>query len=150
MAQRLLEGEADVMGAGREACSEGMQTVAVDSVEVRRPRSVGVASEDRIQWLREEGYRYLVASRQGPRQFDPALAVETASKATVEIHKEVSEDGKEVRLYCCSQKRAEKEKGIVERFQPAFRAGAHPTLRGVEPAADSQGHREGPGIGSGG
>ena len=41
----------------------------------------GVATEDRIQWLREEGYRYLVASRQGHRQFDPeaALTVETAS-----------------------------------------------------------------------
>ncbi len=85
----------------------------------------GVATEDRIQWLREEGYRYLVASRQGPRKFDPelAVAVETASQATVEIHKEVSEDGEEVRLYCCSQKRAEKEKGILERFSRRFEQG---------------------------
>ena len=35
----------------------------------------GVATEDRIQWLREEGYRYLVASRQGHRQFDPEAAL---------------------------------------------------------------------------
>ena len=55
----------------------------------------GVATEDRIGWLREEGYRYLVASRQGHRQFDPeaALTVETASKATLQLHKEVSDDG---------------------------------------------------------
>jgi hypothetical protein len=55
----------------------------------------GVATEDRIGWLREAGYRYLVASRQGHRQFDPelALTVETASKATVHLHKEVSDDG---------------------------------------------------------
>ena len=56
----------------------------------------GVAT--RIQWLREEGYRYVVASRQGHRQFDPelALTLETASKARLQLHKEVSEDGGEV------------------------------------------------------
>ena len=85
----------------------------------------GVASEDRIQWLRQEGYRYLVASRQRGRQFDAeaALTVETASKATVQLHKEVSDDGEEVRLYCCSPQRAEKEKGILERFSRRFEEG---------------------------
>ena len=85
----------------------------------------GVATEDRIQWLREQGYRYLVASRQGSRQFDPelALTLETASKATLQLHKEVSEDGGEVRLYCCSQQRAQKERGIVERFSRRFEQG---------------------------
>ena len=47
----------------------------------------GVATEDRIQWLREEGYRYVVASRQGHRQFGTSL--ETASKARLQLHKEV-------------------------------------------------------------
>ena len=42
MAARLLEGEADVMGAGGEVSSEEVQTVEVDSVELTRPRSVGV------------------------------------------------------------------------------------------------------------
>ena len=85
----------------------------------------GVATEDRIQWLREEGYRYLVASRQGRRQFnaEAALTVETASKAPLQLHKEVSDDGQEVRLYCRSQQRAEKEKGILERFSRRFEQG---------------------------
>ena len=85
----------------------------------------GVATEDRIEWLREEGYRYLVASRQGTRQFDPeaAVTVETASKTPLQLHKEVSDDGKEVRLYCRSQQRAEKEKGIHERFSRRFEQG---------------------------
>ena len=85
----------------------------------------GVATEDRIQWLREEGYRYLVASRQRGRQFDAeaALTVETASKAPLQLHKEVSDDGEEVRLYCCSPQRAEKEKGILERFSRRFEEG---------------------------
>ena len=85
----------------------------------------GVATEDRIGWLREEGYRYLVASRQGRRQFDAeaAVTVETASKAPLQLHKEISDDGQEVRLYCRSQQRAEKEKGILERFSRRFEQG---------------------------
>ena len=85
----------------------------------------GVATEDRIQWLRQEGYRYLVASRQGARQFDPeaAVTVETASKTPLQLQKEISDDGKEVRLYCCSQQRAEKEKGILDRFSRRFEQG---------------------------
>ena len=85
----------------------------------------GVATEDRIRWLREEGYRYLVASRQRGRQFDAeaALTVETASKTELQLHKEVSDDGEEVRLYCCSPQRAEKEKGILERFSRRFEEG---------------------------
>lgn len=107
---RTLAGMLEALGAPRGAL------VVMDR---------GVATEDRIQWLREEGYRYLVASRQGPRKFDPelAVAVETASKATVQLHKEVSQDGEEVRLYCCSQKRAEKEKGILKRFSRRFEQG---------------------------
>ena len=42
MAQRLLEGEADVTGIAGEASAEDLQAVEVDSVEVTRPRSVGV------------------------------------------------------------------------------------------------------------
>ena len=85
----------------------------------------GVATEDRIGWLREQGYRYVVASRQGSRQFDPelALTLETASKARLQLHKEVSEDGGEVRLYCRSEERAHKERGIVERFSRRFEQG---------------------------
>jgi len=85
----------------------------------------GVATEDRIQWLREEGYRYLVASRQGRRQFDAeaAVTVETASKTELQLHKQVSDDGQEVRLYCRSRQRAEKEKGILERFRRRFEQG---------------------------
>ena len=106
----------------------------------------GVATEDRIQWLREEGYRYVVASRQGG-QFDPeaALTLETASKARLQLHKEVSDDGGEVRLYCRSEERA--GTGHCRALQPALRAGARPTLRGTLTAAGSHPYREGPGHG---
>ena len=34
----------------------------------------GIATEDRVQWLRDHGYRYLVVSRERFRQFDPDAA----------------------------------------------------------------------------
>lgn len=82
----------------------------------------GIATEDRVQWLREHGYRYLVVSRERTRHFDPeaALRIETASNHDVHLHKVRSDDGQEVRLYCFSEARAAKERGIVERFAKRF------------------------------
>ena len=82
----------------------------------------GVATEDSVAWLRAEGYRHVVVSRERRRRFDAAAAVpvETRSKQTVRLHKEVSEDSGETRLYCYSEERAKKERGIVERFAKRF------------------------------
>ena len=82
----------------------------------------GVATEDNVAWLRAEGYRYLVVSRERRRRFDAdaAVPIETRSKQTVRLHKEVSEDSGETRLYCYSEERAKKERGIVERFAKRF------------------------------
>ena len=84
----------------------------------------GVATDACVTWLREHGYRYLVVSRERHRQFDAeaAVAVQTQSKQTVHLHKAVSTDPDEVRLYCYSEERAEKERGIVERFATRFEA----------------------------
>ena len=53
-----------------------------------------------LQWLRH-GYRYLVVEP----QFDPDAAqrIETASRQGVHLHKVVSEDGHEARLFCFSE-----------------------------------------------
>ena len=82
----------------------------------------GIATEDRIQWLREQGYRYLVVSRERTRHFDAAAAgrIETASSHGVQLHREWSADAREVRLYGFSEKRTDKERGIVERFAKRF------------------------------
>ena len=82
----------------------------------------GIATEDRVQWLGENGYRYVVVSRERTRHFDPeaALRIETASKHRVHLHKVLSDDGQELRLYCFSEARAAKERGIVERFAQRF------------------------------
>ena len=82
----------------------------------------GIATEERLQWLREHRYRYLVVSRERTRHFDPevALRIETASKHGVHLHKVLCDDAQEVRLYCFSEERAAKERGIAERFARRF------------------------------
>ncbi len=82
----------------------------------------GIATEKNLEWMREAGYRYLVVSRGRDRDFDFANAqcIETASKQQIFLQKVDSEDGKEARLYCRSEQRAEKEKAISERFSQKF------------------------------
>ena len=82
----------------------------------------GIATEDNVAWLRDNGYRYLVVSRQRTRRFDPerSIAIETRSHHKVHLHKEVDEDRGEVRLYCYSEERAKKEEGIARRFAERF------------------------------
>ena len=98
----------------------------LDALEAPRAALVvmdrGIATEDRVQWLREQGYRYLVVSRERTRHFDAeaALRIETASSHGVHLHKVLSDDAQEVRLYCFSEERAAKERGIVERFAKRF------------------------------
>jgi transposase len=85
----------------------------------------GIAVEANIAWLKVEGYRYLVVSRERGRQFDPAQAIETltASQETIRLQRVLSEDGEEVRLHCHSAGREAKETAITERFTKRFEAG---------------------------
>ena len=80
----------------------------------------GVATEANVAWLRDNGYRYLVVSRERTRRFDPDLAValKTRSRQNVHVHK--VDEGEETRLYCYSEARAKKEQGIAERFAARF------------------------------
>ena len=82
----------------------------------------GVATEDRVAWLRDAGYRYLVVSRERRRSFDaPAAAAHvTRSGRTVHLQRAVSRADGEVRLHCYSPERAEKENAILERFSRRF------------------------------
>lgn len=83
----------------------------------------GIATQANIDWLVENKYRYLVVSRERTRQFtaDQAVEVTSASKQTIQLQRVVSEDGSEVRLYCHSEQRQEKEVAmnarIIKRFE---------------------------------
>lgn len=93
----------------------------------------GIATEANIAWLVEHGYRYLVVNRSRSRQFDEtkAINIETAGGDTLRIQKELSEDGKEVLLYCHSPGREMKERGMVERFSKGFEAGLQKIVDGL-------------------
>ena len=85
----------------------------------------GIATQENIDWLIENQYRYLVVSRERTRSFDEDLAIEvkTASKNTLKIHKVINEDKSEARLYCYSDERKAKEEAITKRFSERFEAG---------------------------
>jgi transposase len=84
----------------------------------------GIASEANIQGLIKAGYGYLVVSRERARQFDAeaAISLETAAHETVRCQKVLTDDGKEVRLFCHSQGREQKEQAMAERFSSRFEA----------------------------
>lgn len=84
----------------------------------------GVATEANIAWLRQAGYRYLVVSRVRRRRcdFESATTLTTANDQAVHLQKVASDDGEEVRLYCYSEQRADKERAINERFAQRFEA----------------------------
>jgi len=85
----------------------------------------GIATEANITWLIAHHYRYLVVSRERTRQFDQAQSVDvtTASDQTVQLQRVVSDDGSEVRLYCHSEARQEKETAMTDRFSQTFENG---------------------------
>jgi len=93
----------------------------------------GIATEANLAWLAEHGYRYLAVRRGGTRQFEEvqAVAIETAGGEALRLQKEVSEDGKEVLLYCYSEGREAKETAMVERFSQAFEAGLQKIADGL-------------------
>jgi transposase len=85
----------------------------------------GIATEANILWLKDHGYRYLVVSREQGRRFDTdqATATTTSSDETIQLQRLLSDDGKEVRLYCYSEKRQEKESSMTNRFSERFEQG---------------------------
>jgi len=89
----------------------------------------GIASQENIDYLKENGYEYLVVSRKQKKQFDPDKAVEVKTDKKdnnvlvraqrVEIK---DEEGKieEIELYCHSKPRKLKEDSIQQRAQSKF------------------------------
>jgi len=94
----------------------------------------GIATQANIDWLIAGGYRYLVVSRERSRQFDPeqAIGLTTASGDTVHCQKVSSEDGKEVRLYCYSEARSQKEHAMTKTFSTRFETALNNLADGLQ------------------
>jgi transposase len=84
----------------------------------------GVATSDNISWLIKNGYRYIVVSRERKRLFDEdGQEIFTASGKSIRVHRVADERAAEVKLYCYSQDRKEKEAAMVKHFVDKFEHG---------------------------
>jgi transposase len=94
----------------------------------------GIASEENVTWLREQGYRYLVVSRKLDRKFDPdkaATLVKDIPGQEVKVQRIVNEDTQEVELYCHSQLREKKERAMQNSFAKRFEEGLQGLVNGL-------------------
>ena len=93
----------------------------------------GIATAANLVWLVEHGYRYLVVSRERERRFDAdrAMTLLSAGEEPIQVVRELSADGQEVRLHCHSPGREMKETGIMERFCTRFEAGLTKLANGL-------------------
>jgi hypothetical protein len=93
----------------------------------------GIATAANLAWLVEHGYRYLVVSRERERRFDADEAIDlvSAGEETIQVVRELSGDGQEVRLHCHSPGREMKETGIMERWCTRFEAGLTQLAHGL-------------------
>lgn len=84
----------------------------------------GIASQENIDWLSENNYKYLVVSRERKRIFDieKAASIESASGHKIHLQRESDATGSEVKLYCWSEERASKDEAINESFRQKFEA----------------------------
>jgi transposase len=82
----------------------------------------GIASEGNIEWLKGNGYPYIVVSRKRHRQFneDEAVVVKQNEDGTVKAQKVIDSENKEVLLYCHSTQREKKEQSINDLFTARF------------------------------
>jgi transposase len=93
----------------------------------------GIATEDNINWLKKEQYRYLVVSRKQHREFleDEAVEVKKDRDCTVMVQKVINEQTGEVELYCHSSRREQKERAIQDRFSTRFEEGLRKLSAGL-------------------
>ena len=101
----------------------------------------GIATEVNLRWLREHGYHYLVVSRERARQFEAetAIPIETAAGHTVQIQRVDDPEQQEVRLYCHSEQREQKEQAIDQRFCTRFETGLQKIAEGLtKPRAEKR------------
>ena len=82
----------------------------------------GIASDANLSWLRQEGYHYVVVSRQRSRQFDQAQSVEvqTAGEVTIKIQRVMDAKTGEAHLYCHSPDRELKERAMDDAKSNAY------------------------------
>ena len=80
----------------------------------------GMASEENFEFLKKEGRRYILGTQRGQLKPYEAELLKTdwrEVQSGLEVKRVDSPGGKEVYILCRSRERAEKEKGIHDRFE---------------------------------
>ena len=97
----------------------------------------GIATEANLDWLKANGYHYVVVSRKRDRQFDPELATElrTAGDAAIKIHRVQDADSGEAQLYCHSPAREQKDRAIDDAKSAGFEALLQKLVNGLGKSA---------------
>ncbi|RLB75053.1 MAG: IS1634 family transposase [Deltaproteobacteria bacterium] len=97
----------------KQLFKKGKPTVVMDA---------GIATEDNINWLKENQHAYLVVSRKHHREFSEkdAAVVKMDKDCTVKAYKKINDETGEVELYCHSTRREDKENAIYNRFATRF------------------------------
>ena len=101
--------------ASEPATLQGMLTGLDAAPGATVVMDAGIAAQANLTWLREQGYHYVVVSKLRQRQFDPTQAseVQSAGDVTIKLQRvPVPGDEGEVRLYCHSPAREEKDRAI--------------------------------------
>jgi transposase len=80
----------------------------------------GIASQDNIDWLSEQGYQYIVVSRkrykESPLGAEDAVLIKEEQGNKITVKRVDDENTNEVLLYCHSERRELKDKAIRSRF----------------------------------
>jgi len=104
---------------------DGAQASSQQALELRSPPTIvmdaGIATQENIAWLQEQGYPYIVVSRKRHLQFDEdkAVVVKAGENDGVRAMR-IEREGGEIELYCHSERREAKERAINERFLSRF------------------------------
>ncbi|MCI5194591.1 MAG: transposase [Candidatus Electrothrix sp. AU1_5] len=82
----------------------------------------GIATEENITWLKDNGYKYIVVSRKRKREFceQEAIVVKKSGENTVKAQKKINEETGEIELYCHSTLREKKEQAMQDRSSTRF------------------------------
>jgi transposase len=84
----------------------------------------GIASEENIQWLKSNGFHYIVVSRkrhkERPDEAQGAVVIKDEIDNKVIAQRVDDPDNGEVLLYCHSERREKKDQGIRNRFHQRF------------------------------
>ncbi|MCP4285631.1 MAG: IS1634 family transposase [Gammaproteobacteria bacterium] len=107
------------------ASVEGVQALSQQALDLRSPPTIvmdaGIATQENVAWLQEQGYPYIVVSRKNHLEFDEdkAVVVKAGENDAVRAMRIERDDG-EIELYCHSERREAKERAINERFLSRF------------------------------